>query len=185
MAGSAGTAPGTSGVFVAITRSAGPSVGRFRLRFRRRRWSEEWRAQSEPHTHTCSVQLRNGGTVPRVATNCANATRSNFPKSRKNRANNRSRNCCGVSAGPFKSSIGRSLKRSGSAPFRLNHWSSTGTSERSLMRPRPIPSSQHCPAQAARLANPNPCRMGRPRRCMGAKIQTTHKRRKDSRGEEF
>jgi hypothetical protein len=31
-------------LFVAITRSAGPSDVRFRLRFRRRRWSGEWRA---------------------------------------------------------------------------------------------------------------------------------------------
>jgi hypothetical protein len=36
-------------LLVAITRSAGPIEVRFRLLVRRR-WSGEWRAQSEPHT---------------------------------------------------------------------------------------------------------------------------------------
>ena len=44
-----GTQESTSeSLFVAITRSAEPSDVRFRLRFRRRRWSGEWRAHSAP-----------------------------------------------------------------------------------------------------------------------------------------
>ena len=53
-------------LFVAITRSAGPSDVRFRLRFRRRRLSGEWRAP-RANAHTCTAQVPNGGTVPRVA----------------------------------------------------------------------------------------------------------------------